>query len=461
MSQALPAQRPASADASPLFPRRFPFWLPYLLYFLLALGYLFTVPLGESPDEPGHLQCIDQVAVSARLPQIDPPPTGAWWSREAIISGRMCYHMPLYYLLAGGLQWLARGDATPAIMPPSNPEWDGAAAVPMFAHPHKTAWYVLDEAAVITLMRLGGIALGLLTLWATDLVTRRLWPREDATRLAALLLAAGWPQFVFMSRAISNDTLATALGALLLALLLRVGQPRRYVWLGLLACLAILTKITMVFVIGVLLLGFLTESAFLYRARRRDYLWSGVGMGGLLLVLGGLLLWQPTLHEHLRLSELSFTTLRPESLTLTYWWHVFTWTLSSGWARYGWMNLPAPQWQAVLWWGIIAAASLFGWRLAWGASAHVPARRWQVAMAMLWLLGLAAVYARINVNRFQPQFRLILASLPALCALAAVGMTQAVRRWSGWQVALPAFLTLTLFLANGWLIWRVIVPAYR
>ncbi|GAB4161694.1 MAG: hypothetical protein Fur0021_35130 [Candidatus Promineifilaceae bacterium] len=304
MSQALPAAS-RLVPSSPRPPGSLPLWLPILLYLLLSAAYLFAVPVGESPDEPGHLQCIGQAALG-RLPQIEPPPVGAWWSRAAILSGRMCYHMPLYYLLAGGLQRLVHGRTPLPPLPPNHPEWDGATGGPMFTHTGKTAWYIFDEAAAVTLMRLAGIALGVAVLWAADRAAHFLQPEGETTRQLALLLLAGWPQFLFMSRAVSNDTLATALGAVALALLLHVGRPNRYVWLGGLACLAVLTKITMVFLPGVLLAAFLMESLVVYHAQARAYIRPGLILSALFLALAALLGLQPTLRSHLQLSELSF-----------------------------------------------------------------------------------------------------------------------------------------------------------
>ncbi len=68
---------------------------PSILYLMLATLYFLAIPLGESPDEPGHIQCIQQVALYDRLPIVDPKPQGEWWKPGVTLSGRMCYHMPL------------------------------------------------------------------------------------------------------------------------------------------------------------------------------------------------------------------------------------------------------------------------------------------------------------------------------------------------------------------------------
>ena len=68
-----------------------------------------------------------------------------------------------------------------------------------------------------------------------------------------MTLVAGWPQFLFLSRAISNDGLALALGAVVLATLVADGRPRRFAWAALPAALAVLAKLSLLFAVGVVL----------------------------------------------------------------------------------------------------------------------------------------------------------------------------------------------------------------
>src|SRR5690606_23556025 len=100
--------------------------IPLTLYFGLALMYAVTIPAGASPDEPGHLPCVEQVSRLQRIPQIDPPSSGEWWSPETVLSGRMCYHMPLYYLMAGGTQQIVHRLTNAPLhyqFPATNPQW--------------------------------------------------------------------------------------------------------------------------------------------------------------------------------------------------------------------------------------------------------------------------------------------------------------------------------------------------
>ena len=82
-----------------------------------------------------------------------------------------------------------------------------------------------------------------------------------------MTLVAGWPQFLFMSRAINNDSLAVALSVGVLAVLVDVGKPRRYVMASVLAALAILTKLTMIFAIAAIALALVLRD--LYEQKRQ------------------------------------------------------------------------------------------------------------------------------------------------------------------------------------------------
>ena len=168
--------------------------IPVGLYLSLGLIYLLAVPVGESPDEPGHLQCIEQVAQYRRLPRIDPWPSGEWWSRTTLLSGHMCYHMPLYYVAAGSLQLAVHslGKAAAFRVPGKQPEWVNGSPS-MFVH--EGNWQ-LAETRAVTAVRIFTLAIGLLTLWATYRVTVALFP-ASVLALAAAALVAGWPQFVY------------------------------------------------------------------------------------------------------------------------------------------------------------------------------------------------------------------------------------------------------------------------
>lgn len=439
---------------------RWQFGLPLLMYFGLVGLYLFAVPVGESPDEPGHVQCIEQVSLLNQLPRVEPPPAGEWWSRSFIISGRMCYHMPLYYLLAGAVQKgvtaVTGAPLQQFVFPPSNP----LGPRPMFLHGEGGAFWRLQDTPALLAVRLFSLLLSSAVLVAAYQSARLLFPGEQQVAGTAVLLIAGWPQFLYMSRAVNNDSLATAVAVLILILMLcRVGQPHRYIWAALLVVLALLSKLTTIFVMGVMVGGWLLE-VLLYRRAWRAYL------GALLLCL---LIWlgafwligqHPILGENLRQSQLTTLIIPARAQQLSYWRDVFLLALSSGWARFGWMDIYPPVWHAYIWWALLAALIVPGLLALW-RQANSGASRWRALFALLWLAGVLASFVRINVTLFQPQFRFAWASLPVLATLTAKGAQVMTHRHPTWQRIYPFVLSLCLIAYNLWLMDVVLGGAYR
>jgi hypothetical protein len=437
-----------------------PLALPVGLYLFLAFLYTLAIPPGESPDEPGHLQCIEQVSISRRLPVIEPRPSGVWWSRETIVSGRMCYHMPLYYMIGGLLQ---RGiqlftGTSPHFEFPSSTQQLSDVAPAMFIHNRAGPFQAGSEPVSVVVLRLFSIALGVVMLWAVYTVARLLFPGHGYEAAAATLLVAGWPQFLFMSRAITNDVLATTLAVVVLVILLLPGRPYRFVWASLFSGVAILTKINMAFTAVVLVMVLATELV-LQREQRAAYLRAGIVSLVLLLGILSPLIFHPVIRLHAMQTSSSFSTISEAAYTWAYWQQVLQMTLSSGWARFGWMNVPAPQWQAYAWWLFIAVAGVVGLRFLWRETA-VARRRQLLLILTFWTVGVLASYVQINLNRFQPQFRFVFTWLPVLCVLSGAGFMQIAGASPRGRLLAVLTLATALFLVNLWLLITVVGRAY-
>ncbi len=434
-------------------------------YLALTTLYMLAVPTGESPDEPSHLQCIEQVSLYNRIPVIEPLPQGTvWWARERIISGLVCGHMPLYYFLAGYTQKLAHlvsGAAMHYEFPPNNPLWATGGSVAMFAHPPRAVPLVLQEPAQLTLLRIESILLGLVSIFAAGRLARRLVPQSPDAALMAMILVAGWPQFLFMSRAINNDGLAVALSAGVLITLMAVERPRRYVIASLLAALAVLAKLTMVFAIAAVACFWLVEIGLNNdRAARKGLLRAGFAS---LLVWAGLaaLLWlQPTLHNHLLWSQETMRSTHPQVLTGSYWLSVLKVTLQSGWGRFGWMNLAAPDLHVGVWWGALFFTSIIG---GYAQLRHFrnPNARLILLLSCVWIVCVSASYLRIQINRFQPQFRYAFAVLPVLTALSGAGWATLLGASPRRRGSAQVILLCVVVGANLWMIFGLLAPAYR
>lgn len=424
---------------------------------VLSVIYFFAIPIGESPDEPGHLQCIQQVAVLNRIPIVEPKPTGEWWQPGVILSGRMCYHMPAYYVLAGVTQKLlsALTNTSITVVFPESNEAFGATGV-MFLHPEKTNLWQVGEVPIVSGLRLISIAFGGVMVWISISIAQKFFPTSPLTALFAGILVAGWPQFLFLSRAISNDVLANAMAALSLAVLLDVGKPKRYTVAALWSALAVMAKINMAFVIGVVLLVWFLEMLVL-PANRRE-LWRsglyGAGIWGAAITV----LLLPTIQNNFWLSTRSFSAIHAQASTIEYWVEVGRLTLQSGFARFGWMNLGADDRLAYIWWTVITVFVIVGaWR--WWQCRHEL--RWLSLLIIgAWFAGNVAAYVRINLTVMQPQFRFLQSTLPLLAAFAAAGILNPFSAAIFWQRVSIVLLATGLLLMNLWIIFGVVAPFY-
>jgi len=97
---------------------------------------------------------------------------------------------------------------------------------------------------------------------------------------------------------------------------------------------------------------------------------------------------------------------------------------------------------------------------SWHADQHHPARS-VLIICGVWLLAILAGYLRINLNRFQPQYRYAFATIPVFAALASVGLNTLLRRCNRARGLLAPILALTLLLANVWIIEAIVIPAYH
>jgi hypothetical protein len=444
------------------FARKYLILVPIGLYLVLSSLYALAIPIGESPDEPSHLQCIEQVSNFSRLPEIatSPPAGTIWWARAAIISDLQCYHMPLYYLISGYLQRLVgllSGSSLHFEFPPNNPDWGNTPN--MFVHPERSFAWILNEPVTVVAVRVESMLLGLITLWASYKTARVIFAASSVTGIAAATLVAGWPQYLFMSRAINNDALAIALSVIVLISLISTNQPRRFMWASLFSSLAILAKVTAAFTVGVVVATFLFD-LLNARGRRVDYLLPGFISSSIFLGLAVLIRFQPTLYDHFTRSITAFGGVSSSATNISYWSDVLLTSLSSGWARLGWMNIPTPDWQAYGWWMFIAITSIGGIRAAHLTSPDRTVSKQILFILGLWVMGVLASYMRINANRFQPQFRFAFPLLPVITAFAAGGYVSFLGYSSRRRVFGLLLLIIVLMLANFWIVFNLLVPTY-
>ena len=391
-----------------------PFLIPLTIYFVLAVVYLFAIPVGESPDEPGHLECINQVTLYDRLPEVAPVYSDTvWWSRERLLSGYMCYHMPLYYILAGEIQGavaLWTETAVPFEFPPSN--LDFGHLPNLFIHENKTSFWQIPEPITLILLRIISICLGSITVSVSYFLAKQFLASPWEAAIAATLVA-GWPQFVYLSRSISNDTLATALSVLTLAVLVKVEKPNRYWLAATFSWLAVFSKISVIFVPVAVFAMWIFEWQT-YSKKRREYLWALFSIGVMWISLTSIIFINPVVRKHVLSSFRTFSAVSEAAKTLSYWIDVLLLSMSSGWARFG-----------------------------------------------IWCAGILVSYIRINSNRFQPQFRFAQAVIPVLVTMSAIGWQKIVQiKKRIFVKAIVITLAIILVNYNLWFVLSKIQLAY-
>ena len=429
-----------------------------MLYVILVTLYFLSIPLGESPDEPGHIQCIQQVALYNRLPIVEPKPKGEWWKPGVTLSGRMCYHMPLYYLIAGLVQkTISYITSSPLTFDfPRHNEAFGETGV-MFLHPGKQTLFDREETVALIGVRVVSTMLGLVMVWATVATAYLVFPKMPLAAVVAGVWVAGWPQFLFLSRAISNDVLANALAAVTFVLLLKTGKPQRYGALALLSALAVLSKVNMLFVVGTVAFVWLVE--FVQYPIHRKALRKGALIGFVVWsATAAFIQMTPTIQTNFWSSALTFSKVNDRVFEATYWLDALYLTLSSGWVRFGWMNVAAANETVYIWWMIIVGSSIFGMVYWWRS--NLPNRAIIAFVLFIWFAGNMAAYLRINLTVLQPQFRFVLSLLPIFGSFVAGGFLYILQHHVRYQYILVGLLIGISIIMNVAIIWTVVLPRY-
>ena len=428
-----------------------------LLYWIAGALYAIYTPAWQLPDEPAHYNYIRQVVEDGCCPRIE---AGDWSSDylAQLTSARFApellgalesiqyedHHPPLYYLLASLVYRLTGGD--------------------------------------LISLRLFSVTLGAGVALLSYRVSRRLLPAQPQVALGVMALVAFLPQHLHMLSAVNNDALAELLAGLMLLWLLRYLEGEDVpVWqLGLLAGLALLTKLTIYY------LALLAPLAIWLRWRKTD-----AGPGALLrtlsvyaaiaLLIGGI--WQlrnisvygfPDLlglaaHDRVVADQPRTADFIRERGGGVYLAQMLGTTFKSFWGQFGWMALPLDQ---VLggWiyrgFGLLAFAGVSGALLASArrrsarAGNPLPAAAgWLVLLAALLIVLLQFGYYNLEFQQWQGRY-LFPALIPiAFTLVYGVDWWRArlLGRWDAARWLTPLGLA-GLFVLDLYLLARVIVP---
>lgn len=413
------------------------------IFIALATLYNLSLPIYEAPDEHAHFIYINWLAEGHGLPDLE---------RDLDQSSHEIGQPPLYYaLLAPFVAPIDTSDQETSA--PANPYFREDGTVHANYHLPAERFPYHGTALAVHLARFLSTLIATVAIAATYGLARLIIPGQAT--LAAALVAFN-PQFIFISAAISNDTLVTALSALVLLLLVWMvisGDVKgwRYVLLGSLWGLAVLAKVS------ALGLGLVIALGLFLRARRhgswREFISEGLAVtSGLAATAGWWFLgnWQryghPLAWPQFLYANRSLLRAEPLSWPDTVGFAAFL--RKSYWALFAY-GIPAPElfYLLVNSLTVLAVIGLFLWLLR--RRYRSMSRRRIVAIALLafWsLVVFVSLMSWMRQVRETNQGRLLFPAISSLAILIALGLANLGRRWPGlvlvtllaaWAAALP------------------------
>ncbi len=425
-------------------------------YLLIAGQYAARTPDWQAPDEPAHYNYIRQIADEHKLPRI----ARGDWDQE--------------YLEGLKASKFAPQLLNCAIPLPENTRCPGLEGIQY--EDHQPPLYYLLQAPVfaategdLVALRLVSVLLGAGVVLLAWLTLRAMAPRWPVLALTGAGLVAFIPQHLAILGSVNNDALAGLIVGLTLWATVRylaasAGEAPHPAMLGLLAGVAMITKTTIYFLGGIVVL------AVLLRWRRERWPWRVAGrhlaaalipalvIGGMwwarnLAVYGGLDFAGLDRHDEVVIGQLRTADYIERELggsTRLYLENAARTTAHSFWGQFGWMAVPMPQ-NVYRLLGVFTLGALAGWAVLAAHSAR--ARRWphaaqrDVAVVFAAVLVLtAAQFVLYNLTFVQFQGRYLYPALIPIVAILAIGL-------SGWAAPLvgrwPALGWLPLLSVAG------------
>lgn len=254
-----------------------------LFYTIFGLLFMVATPILEASDELWHFGMVEYLRENdGALPEHDiSDPEQIYTNNRDTIYRQEGSQPPLYYYTMALLS--SPIDITDAeIYREPNPHV--RAGEPDSWGNKNLVLHAVDGVPLsgtplaIYLMRLLGLAMGAVTIWAVFESGKLLAPHRPVVGLLAAVVTAFNPMFLFISASVNNDTMIIMLNSVVILLALQTIREgfdlRRSVLLAVLLGLATLTKLSALVLVPVIAIAALWVA-------RRDKDWTG------LLVLGG------------------------------------------------------------------------------------------------------------------------------------------------------------------------------
>ncbi len=423
-----------------LLRRHWVFVLLEIVFVALSLMYSTATGLWEGPDETGHFLFVHHVARTGGLP------VQQFSQNNETYEG----HQPPLYYAAGALLtfWIEMDDLSIMLRPNPNHLWRPGGREPnIMLHTAAEQFPYRGTALAMHIVRMLSIAFGAVTVWVTYTMGREIWPAQSAVPLAASVLVALNPQFLFLSGVVNNDNAVIAfyaLAMLMLVRLLRWGPSREtFLLLGISVGLALLSKQT-AFLLGPLVVLVLVFLACRERSLRQLYVWIGWVLLPVVLIAGWWYVRNQVLYGD-PLAYRLFIASRPDTGGTTFdSWSAIRYFLvrmhRSFWAMFGWMSIQVSK-ATYNWLFGLYVVPAFGWLVGilWHVETGVrvsPKMR-EFQRSLIALFALAVVLAWVWVISFSSNFggsghqgRYLFTVWPVIALAIAGGLAHLVpRRW--------------------------------
>jgi len=438
-----------------------------IAYLLLGIIYALATPPLEASDEYKHYPVVQHIQTTGSLPVLEPDAPGRWLQEAA--------QPPLYYLAMAALTWPIDTSDLPALHWVNqyafvgDPNQTGNKNL-IIHRPETEAFPWSGSVLAIYVIRLASLLFGL----GTVLITARLGAllAGGTVGLLAAALTAFNPMFIFVHAAVNNDSMAIFLGSLGLYWLVRLWRdapdppdPRRqwsrYLLLGVVLGLGLLTKLSLGGLLGLTLLAI---AALAYRQRSwRTLLW-----GALWIVLPALLLVAGWFWRNLQLYGdptalnvfLAVQDQREGLPSVADWVGELGTLYRSFWALFGGVNVAAPEWVYLLLntfalLGLTGLAVSLGQRRAGWRRLLIDSGLW---LLPAWSLLVFLLLVRWNLFAASFQGRLLFPAIAAINALLAMGWLLPLP--DRWRKRVAPALAVGLLIIALLLPWTVIRPAY-
>lgn len=259
------------------------FQVVVLFYVIFGITFMMATPILEVSDELWHFGMLEYIRENdGALPEYDvSDPDNIYENNLDTLYRQEGSQPPLYYYTMAVLTSpISIDDAAeyrienPHVRA-GEPDSSGNKNLVL----HATDGVPLSGTPLaIYFIRLLGIAMGVVTIWAVWQVGELIAPHRPVVGLLAGAMTAFNPMFLFISASVNNDTMVIMLNSVVILLALRTLREgfnlRRSILLAILLGLATLTKLSALVLVPVIAIAALWVA-------RRDKNWTG------LLVLGG------------------------------------------------------------------------------------------------------------------------------------------------------------------------------